>query len=193
MTNVGYARVSTAAQDAGLQTDQLTAAGCDRVYVEVASGARADRPQLAAALDYVRPGDRLVVVRLDRLGRSLSHLVATLDDLRGRDVQFRCIAQPIDTTTPEGRVMYALFGAFAEFERDLIHGRVQDGLAAARAAGKRGGRPLRLTEPQIRYVQRMKADGTPVSELAAGLRVGRATIYRALNLKVDPARRAAVR
>jgi DNA invertase Pin-like site-specific DNA recombinase len=180
MTLVGYARVSTHEQDPQLQTDALSAAGCERIYLDVASGARAERPELAAALDYLREGDQLVVWKLDRLGRSLSHLITTLDGLRERGVAFRSLTEGIDTTTAHGQLLFAVLGAFAQFERELIRERVTAGLAAARAAGRRGGRPRALRPSQLRYVQRQYGARTPVAELARELGVGRATIYRAL-------------
>lgn len=180
MTLIGYARVSSGLQDPALQQDALAAAGVDRVYTDTASGSRADRPQLAAALDYLREGDVLVVWRLDRLGRSLSHLIATLDGLHARGCGFRSLSEGMDTTTPEGRLLYALLGAFAEFERALIRDRVQAGLAAARANGRRGGRRPVLTPGQVRYAKHQHAAGVPVAELHRQLGCARATVYRAL-------------
>lgn len=176
----GYARVSTADQSAEPQRQALEAAGCQRVWVETASGARADRPRLAEALDWLRPGDTLVVWRLDRLGRSLPHLVATIDGLRERGVGFRSLTEDIDTGTAQGQLLLHLLAAFAQFERALIAERVRAGLDAARANGRRGGRPPALTPAQVRYAARMRAAGVPITELAAGLSCGRATVYRAL-------------
>jgi DNA invertase Pin-like site-specific DNA recombinase len=179
---VGYARVSTTEQHPELQHQTLTGAGCERIWVDTASGARADRPQLRAALDYLRGGDTLVVWRLDRLGRSLSHLVATLDDLHERGVGFRSLTEGMDTDTPQGKLLFHLLAAFAEFERCLIAERVRAGLAAARANGRRGGRPAVLTPTQVRYVRRMHAEHVPVTEIARACHCSRATVYRALEL-----------
>ena len=130
---VGYARVSTADQTLGLQRDALTAAGCERLFTDTASGSRADRPGLDEALEFLRPGDTLVVWRLDRLGRSLRHLLDTLTVLQARNIGFRSLQEQIDTTTSGGKLVFHVFGALAEFERDLIRERTQAGLEAARA------------------------------------------------------------
>src|SRR5215217_832683 len=137
---LGYARVSTTDQHLQLQVDALTAAGCYRVFTETASGARTDRPTLDQVLDQLRPGDTLMVWKLDRLGRSLRHLVDTIAALADRSVGFRSLQEAIDTTTPGGKLVFHIFDALAEFERDLIRERTTAGLAAARARGKRGGR-----------------------------------------------------
>jgi DNA invertase Pin-like site-specific DNA recombinase len=150
---LGYARVSTTDQQPQLQVDALTAAGCYRVFAETASGARTDRPTLEQLLDQlrpgdtlvVRPGDTLVVWKLDRLGRSLRHLVDTVTGLAERGVGFRSLQEAIDTTTPGGKLVFHVFAALAEFERDLIRERTAAGLAAARARGRRGGRPSVMT------------------------------------------------
>jgi DNA invertase Pin-like site-specific DNA recombinase len=130
---LGYARVSTTDQQPHLQVDALTAAGCYRVFVETASGAAADRPVLEQVLDQLRPGDALVVWKLDRLGRSLRHLVDTVTGLAGREIGFRSLQEQVDTTTPGGKLVFHVFAALAEFERDLVRERTSAGLAAARA------------------------------------------------------------
>src|ERR1700760_4150041 len=140
MANIGYARVSTADQDPALQQDALAAAGCKKVFEDRASGARADRAGLQSALDYVREGDVLVVWKLDRLGRSLPHLIQTVTSLADRGVGFRSITEAIDTTTSGGRLVFHLFGALGQFERDLIQERTRAGLAAAASRGRKGGR-----------------------------------------------------
>jgi len=178
---VGYARVSTAEQNLDLQSDALQQAGCARVFADTASGALKDRPQLAAALDYVRPRDTLVVWRLDRLGRSLPHLVDTVTGLADRGVGFRSLQESIDTTTNGGRLVFHLFCALAEFERDLIRERTHAGLAAARARGRVGGRKPSLTPKQIQVARQMyEANDCTVAEIAKVLGVSRATIYRRL-------------
>jgi DNA invertase Pin-like site-specific DNA recombinase len=145
---LGYARVSTADQQPHLQVDALTAAGCYRVFTETASGTRADRPTLEQVLDQLRPGDILVVWKLDRLGRSLRHLVDAVTGLAERGVGFRSLQEQVDTTTPAASWCFHVFAALAEFERDLIRERTSAGLAAARARGRHGGRPSVMTAPQ---------------------------------------------
>src|SRR3954469_8965485 len=140
---VGYARVSTFEQIMDLQRDAL-AAGCDRIFTDTMSGNRSDRPGLAQALDYLREGDVLVVWRLDRLGRSLKYLIEVITRLNERGIGFRSLTEQIDTTTSGGKLIFHVFGALAEFERDVIRERTQAGLAAARARGRMGGRPKRL-------------------------------------------------
>src|SRR5579864_7975147 len=140
MALIGYARVSTLDQDPSLQLDALTAAGCGKIFDDQASGARADRPGLQRALDYARQDDVLVVWKLDRLGRSLPHLIEVVAALEQRGIGFRSITEAIDTTTPGGRLVFHLFGALGQFERDLIQERARAGLAAAAARGRKGGR-----------------------------------------------------
>jgi len=178
---IGYCRVSTADQNLDLQKDALQQAGCARLFSDTASGSAADRPQLAAALDFLRSGDTLVVWKLDRLGRSLKHLVETVLALQDRGVEFRSLQESIDTTTPGGRLVFHVFCALAEFERDLIRERTQAGLTAARARGRVGGRKPVLT-PHKAAVARRLHDGKEhtVAEIAKILGVSRATIYRNL-------------
>ena len=176
---IGYARVSTIDQDTALQSDALTAAGCERIFEERASGAKEDRPELMRALDVARPGDVLVVWKLDRLARSLKQLVLVLDDLNARGIGFRCLAPAIDTTTPEGRLLYSITGAFAEFERAIIQQRTKAGLKAALARGRKGGRPPALSPDDIRDARAMLSDPTiSVAQVAERFGVGRTTLYR---------------
>jgi DNA invertase Pin-like site-specific DNA recombinase len=178
----GYARVSTAEQDPALQDDALRKAGCVKVWTDVASGSRDDRPELTKLLDErLLPGDTLVVWRLDRLGRSLRHLIDTVTALDERGVGFRSVQESIDTTTPGGRLVFHVFAALAEFERDLIRDRTLAGLEAARVCGRRGGRPAKMTPAKLRQAERMHAADTPITEIAAVLGVGRATVYRHLD------------
>jgi DNA invertase Pin-like site-specific DNA recombinase len=151
---LGYARVSTTDQHPQLQVDALTAAGCYRVFTETASGARGDRPTLAQVLDQLRPGDTLVVWKLDRLGRSLRHLVDTVTGLADRGVGFRSLQEAIDTTTPGGKLVFHVFAALAEFEGDLIRERTAAGLAAARSRGRYGGRPSVMTAHKLQVARR---------------------------------------
>src|SRR5205809_5486122 len=159
---IGYARISTGEQMLHLQEDALTKAGCDRVFTDTASGATAERPGLAKALEQLRAGDTLVVWRLDRLGRSLRHLIDTLTDLDQRGIGFRSLTENIDTTTPGGKLIFHIFGALAEFERDLIRERTQAGLLAARARGRNGGRPKSplADEKKLAMAQKMYIDKT---------------------------------
>lgn len=182
MTLVGYSRVSTADQTADLQRDALTAAGCQRIFTDTASGATTERPHLTSALDYLRDGDVLCVWRLDRLGRSLRHLVEAVAALQDRGVGFRSLHENIDTTTSTGRLTFHVFAALAEFERDLIRERTVAGLAAARARGRKGGRKPSLTPKKVQVARRMYEEGdSTVAEIATVLGVSRATIYRHLS------------
>ena len=186
MALIGYSRVSTVDQTAQLQADALEAAGCVEVFTDTASGTRSDRPQLVAALNYLRPGDVLCVWRLDRLGRSLKHLVEVVTDLHARGVEFRSLQESIDTSTPSGRLTFHLFAALAEFERDLIRERTVAGLAAARARGRVGGRKPSLTPKKVQVARRMyEAGDSTVVEIAKVLGVSRATIYRHLATEGD--------
>src|SRR5512144_550949 len=142
---IGYARVSTTDQTLDLQKDALEKAGCSKIFTDTASGAKAERIGLDEALNYVRSGDTLVVWKLDRLGRSLPHLIETITGLNNRGVGFKSITEAIDTTTSGGKLIFHIFGALAEFERDIIRERTQAGLTAARARGRKGGRPRALT------------------------------------------------
>ena len=180
MTAVGYARVSTADQDLALQLDALAAAGCAKVFEDRASGARADRPGLRAALDYARDGDVLVTWKLDRLGRSLPHLIETVAALEQRGVGFRSLTEAIDTTTPGGRLVFHMFAAHGQFERDLIRERTRAGLAAAAARGRTGGRRPVVTQEKLRRAQALIAKGLSVRDAAVRLRVGKTALYDAL-------------
>jgi len=182
---LGYARVSTGDQDARLQHDALTAAGCYRIFTDTASGALQSRPELDKLLDQLRPGDTLVVWRLDRLGRSIRHLIDQLSELQDRGIEFRSLQENIDTSSPGGRLVFHIFASLAEFERDLIRERTNAGLAAARARGRTGGRPPRLTPHQVTTAKKLydQQDMT-VAQIGEVLGVSRSTIYRAL--KRDP-------
>ena len=174
--------MSTTDQDASLQIDALTAAGCYRVFVDTVSGASAQRPELAKVLDQLRPGDTLVVWRLDRLGRSIRHLIDQLQALEERGVGFRSLQETIDTTSSGGRLVFHVFAALAEFERDLIRERTNAGLAAARARGRKGGRPPALSADQVQAARRMyEQQDLTVTQIGEILGVSRTTIYRALN------------
>jgi len=178
---VGYARVSTRDQTAALQLDALRAAGCARVFEETASGAARDRPELAAALGYMRAGDTLVVWKLDRLARSTKQLIETVEELARRGVGFRCLTQDIDTTTAGGRLVFTIFSAIAEFEREIIAERTRAGLDAARARGRKGGRPPALKGRDLVRARALLRDPEiSVEEVARAMGVGVATLYRHL-------------
>ncbi|CAM5487483.1 DNA-invertase hin [Streptomyces avidinii] len=181
---IGYARVSTDDQEAQLQHDALTAAGCARVFTDKASGKNTDRPELMAVLDYVRPGDTLCVWKLDRFARSLIDLVNMVDALAARGVGFKVLTgalASIDPNTPDGRLMLQVVGAMAEFERSLIKDRTRAGLDAARAQGRVGGRPAVMDADKLAAAKARKAQGESVTAIAKALKVSRATLYRALD------------
>lgn len=180
---IGYARVSTWEQSPELQLDALSGAGCIRIFEETASGTKTDRPQLSAALDFAREGDTIVVWRLDRLGRSLKHLMETVTMLGDRGIGFKSLHENIDTTTSTGRLVFHIFGALAEFERDLIVDRTNAGLMAARERGTKSGRKPSLTPDQINVVRLMHSQGQhTVSAIADVVGVSRATVYRCLDV-----------
>ncbi len=167
-------------QDPQLQLDALTAAGCARIFTESVSGAKTHRRELDAALDYLREGDQLVVWRLDRLGRSLPHLLEVLAQLDGRGVGFRSLTEALDTSTSGGRLVFSVFGAIAQFERELITERTRAGLAAAKAQGRVGGRPPTMTEANVAFARDQRTQGASWNDIAASLRVSRSTVQRAL-------------
>ena len=184
--NIGYVRVSKTggAQNLDLQYDALTAAGVDKevIYEDRASGMKDSRPGLEACLKALREGDTLVIWKLDRLGRDLHHLVSVVQELTNRGVGLRVLAgqgAQIDTTTPAGRLVFGIFAALAEFERELIRERTLAGLEAARARGRKGGRKFALSKAQVRLAQAaMQSRDTSVAELAKELRIKPVTLYR---------------
>ena len=156
---IGYARVSTASQDLGLQRDALERAGCDRIYDDTGSGSIRHRPELDACVDCLRAGDTLVVWRLDRLGRSLRHLIETIGDLEQRNVGFPSLTEGLDTTTAAGRLTLHIFAALAEFERALVLERTRAGLEAARARGRLGGRPTMMSPEKLAAARALRVGG----------------------------------
>lgn len=188
---IGYARVSKAdgSQSVDLQLDDLTAAGVNKkqIYVDHASGKKADRPGLESCLKALRKGDTLIVWKLDRLGRNLADLVALIDDLHTREVAFKVLkgqGASIDTTTPEGKLVFGIFAALAEFERSLISERTRAGLIAARARGRRGGRRHTMTPAKVHLaVAAMGNEGTSVNDLCRELGITRQTLYRYVSPK----------
>jgi DNA invertase Pin-like site-specific DNA recombinase len=181
---IGYARVSTADQNTALQIDALTAAGAERIYQESLSGASRDRPELAKCIDTLRHGDTLIVWRLDRLGRSLKDLVGIIAELEEKGVGFRSITEAIDTTTAGGKLVFHIFGSLAEFERSMIQERTKAGLAAARARGRKGGRPRALSADQVKKANAMLNDpAITKTEVAKHFKITRATLNAALGYK----------
>ena len=184
MARIGYARVSTAEQNLLLQHDALAGVGCETVFEDHTSGAKAERPGLAQALAYLRRGDVLVVWKLDRLGRSMAHLIDTVRGLEAKGVGFRSLTEGVDTTTPGGTLVFHIFGALAQFERDLIRERTQAGLAAARARGRQGGRRKTLTPKQIALVQKLYADQTtPIGDICKSFHISRMTLWRYVSVR----------
>jgi DNA invertase Pin-like site-specific DNA recombinase len=185
---IGYARVSTFDQSTDLQTDALTQSGCEKIFTEVASGAKADRPELAKVIEYLRKGDTLVVWKLDRLARSMSQLITTMNELDARGIGFHSLTEAIDTSTSTGKFTFNIFAALAAFERELIKDRTQEGLRAAAARGRRGGRPRALSEEQKRMALAMlKVEDITAKQIAEQLGIGRSTLYR----HIPEARKAA--
>jgi DNA invertase Pin-like site-specific DNA recombinase len=176
---IGYARVSTDDQDSALQRDALAKAGCNKIFDETISGARQDRPQLRAAIDFARDGDVLVVWKLDRLARSLTQLISAVEELQGRGVGFQSLTETIDATSSGGRLIFHIFGALAEFERAIIRERTRAGLLAAKARGRTGGRKPSLSVQDRQVALSLLADEQiPVAEIAKRLSVSKQTFYR---------------
>ncbi|MFD1797957.1 recombinase family protein [Paracoccus aurantiacus] len=188
MPLIGYARVSTVGQDLALQLDALQGAGATRIFDDHGvSGSKTERPGLTEALRFLREGDTLIVWKLDRLGRSMTHLLQTVADLEKRGVGFRSLTENIDTTTPTGRLVFHIFGALGEFERDLIRERTNAGLVAAAARGRKGGRPPVVTPERIARARQLIASGLTVREAAARVKIGKTALYEALKEKTNVA------
>ena len=177
---IGYARVSTNDQDTHLQIDALTSAGCELIYQEKQSGAKKDRPELQQCLKSLREGDVLIVWKLDRLGRSLQHLIEVVNDLEVRNIGFQSITENIDTTSSTGKLIFHIFGSLAEFERGLIRDRVKAGLEAAKKRGKKFGRPDALDDRAKEMAVAMFNGGAPKIDIAKHFGVTRQTIYALL-------------
>jgi DNA invertase Pin-like site-specific DNA recombinase len=175
---LGYARVSTDQQNLALQLDALTSAGCRRTFRDVGSGSLKQRPQLEECLSFLQPGDMLVVWRLDRLGRGLKHLIELVEQLDARGVGFKSLTENIDTTTSGGRLTFHIFGALAQFEREIIRERTRAGVAAARARGRVGGRPPAMTPEKLAAARTMRASKHTMPAIAKALGVSVATLYR---------------
>ncbi len=174
---IGYARVSTHDQNLDLQKDALNAAGCEKIFVDELSGASAVRPGLQQSIESLREGDVLVVWRLDRLGRSLRNLIELVGQLDEMKVGFQSIQESMDTSTSGGKLIFHVFGALAEFERNLIKDRTNAGLAAARARERKGGRPQKLSENQQQMVVRAWREGTPVPDILKAANISKSTLY----------------
>lgn len=187
---IGYARVSTKDQKFDLQIDDLKKAGCEKIYREVISGAKEDRPVLQEMFQHLRPGDTVVIWKLDRLGRSLKHLIETVNWLSSQNISLQSLNDPVDTTTPQGKLSFSLFGALAEFERDIIRERTKAGLSAARARGRVGGRPKGLSKKaeslacaaQTLYLERKMS----IKEISDHLSISKTTLYAYLRYRNVP-------
>lgn len=187
MSLIGYARVSTTEQDLSLQLDALTAAGCSKIFEEKASGTLDARPELEAMLTYLRPGDVLTVWRLDRLGRSVRHLTAVINDLAEKKIGFKSITEGIDTNTVTGTFVFHIFAALAEVERGIIRERTMAGLAAARARGRKGGRRPKMTPHKLATARQLyNGKQHTLGQIAAVVGVSRTTLYRHLEQKEIP-------
>jgi DNA invertase Pin-like site-specific DNA recombinase len=184
---IGYMRVSTGEQSLDLQRDALDQVGCDRVYDDICSGRATDRPGLNKALEMARDGDAIVVWKLDRIGRSLPHVVGLVGDLQKRGVGLKVLTGDVNTTTATGRLVFGIFATLAEFERDLIHERTMAGLAAARARGRAGGRPRVMTRQKLKAAMAMMADRDNIArDVAAQLGVSVSTLYAYVDAKGQP-------
>lgn len=178
---IGYARVSTADQYLGMQEDALKSAGCEDIFKDIVSGAKTARPGLHSAISHLRKGDTLVVWRLDRLGRSLAHLIETVKELNDKGIGFKSLQENIDTTTSGGQLIFHIFGALAQFERELIRERTQAGLKAARVRGRMGGRPVQLNTQEIRKLKKHYDKGDlSVMEICKLFNITKPTLYRYL-------------
>ena len=184
-TLIGYARVSTTDQDPALQRDALKKAGCERIYEETASGAKADRPELAKALDHMRKGDTLVVWKLDRLARSMKQLIETVGKLEAVGVKFRSVTENICTDSAGGRFVFHIFGALAKIRAVPHPGKNDAGLKAARARGRKGGRPKSMTADDVRIAQKLLASDIGPVEVAKRLKVSRSTLFRHLKQSTE--------
>lgn len=177
---IGYGRVSTTDQNPDSQKDALVAAGAEKIFIDTFTGTKANRPELERAKAILRPQDSLIITRLDRLGRSLKDLLAIVTELEAMGVNLEVLEQKIDTTTAEGRLFFHMVAAFAEFERELMRSRTMDGLVAARARGRVGGRKEKLSQSQIALIVKMHEEGDYIKHIAEIFQVSRPTIYRAL-------------
>ena len=183
---IGYARVSTGDQNLDMQVDALNKIECDKIFTDKMSGARSDRPGLEEAMKFMREGDTLIVWRLDRLGRSLQHLIKVINDLNENGKFFMSLQENIDSKSTGGKLIFHIFAALAEFERDLIRERTKAGILAARARGRIGGRPRKMTAKKIEWAKKLMEDhSNSISEICKMLRISKSTLYRNLNGEAD--------
>lgn len=181
---VGYARVSTHEQSISLQRDALKNTGCKKIYRDKVSGIKDERPGLQKAIKYLRKGDTLIVWRLDRLGRSLKHLIETVSYLEDRGIGFQSLQESINTTTSGGRLIFHIFGALAEFENNLIRERTRAGLISARSRGRKGGRPRKLDEKKAELLKKLYDEKNhSIKEIAQIMSISKSTIYSYLTIK----------
>jgi DNA invertase Pin-like site-specific DNA recombinase len=178
---IGYARVSTVDQNLDLQKDALIKAGCKEVFEDVISGSKSERQGLEKLLKYVRPGDTVVVWKLDRLGRSLKHLIELVQMFNDRGIGFKSLQENIDTTTASGKLFLHIFGALAEFERELIRERTLAGLKSAAERGRKGGRPKAMDDKKIEQARALYRSQIPISEICQTLGISKGTLYRNLS------------
>ena len=180
---IGYARVSTGLQNLNLQEDRLNAYGCEKIFNDHMSGSKSERPGLDKAIEFARSGDTIVVWRLDRLGRNMADLITLVNELNNRGVSFHSLEENItmDKSSSTGQLLFHLFAAFAEFERNLILERSSAGRIAARARGRYGGRPEKLNKQDLKLLKTLYDNGTPIKTIAEQWKVSRTTIYRYLN------------
>ena len=183
---IGYARVSTQDQNLELQTEALSKAGCKRIFSDKLSGSRAERPGLAQAQELLREGDTLVVWKLDRLGRSVKHLVNLVGELHQQGIQFKSLTDAIDTGTPSGRFFFHVMASLAEMERELTVERTRAGLEVARQLGRKGGRKRQMTESKIKSAKKLLASGVPPRDVAGNLGVSVPTLYRWVPASAHP-------
>ena len=178
---LGYCRISTHEQNLDLQMDALKSAGCEKIFQDIASGALDARKGLSEALDFARKGDTVTVWRLDRLGRNLKHLIQTVTDLNERGIAFKSLTESLDTGSPGGRLIFHIFGSLCEFERDLLRQRTLAGLAAARARGRVGGRPIVMDAAKIEMARTLLTNkGLSIAQVCSAIGVSKPTLYRGL-------------
>jgi len=179
---IGYARVSTHEQNLDLQIDALKKEGCEKIFEEKVSGSKTDRPELTELIKYIRPGDILVIWKLDRLGRSLKHLIDLVSELQENGIGLKSLKESIDTSTASGKLIFSIFGALAEFERDIIIERTLAGLAAARARGRLGGRRKSLNDKEVEMLKMLSKDrNVPIKDICKRFNISRASYYNYLS------------